>query len=220
MTKEILTHIKLFETAKKFCLSESASNFPELKGITDGKNIGSFVEKRLKDFLSERFNVEIGNSASGLDFPSLDINTDLKVTSCQQPQSSCPYKSSRQKIFGLGYNLLVIIYDKKDSDNTSYMNYLNCTFVEDSRTSDYTMTKRLSEMLKDGCNHADIVAYFFDKGIFGDDIALANLADEVLNCGVKQGYLTISNALQWRLQYGRVISLSNSVSGVFNYDFN
>lgn len=31
------------------------------------------------------------------------------------------------------------------------------------------------------------------------------IADEILRNPPKQGYLTISNALQWRLQYGRVI---------------
>jgi hypothetical protein len=30
----------------------------------------------------------------------------------------------------------------------------------------------------------------------------------------KQGYLTISNALQWRLQYQRVVSLNKSVHGI------
>ena len=35
----------------------------------------------------------------------------------------------------------------------------------------------------------------------------------------EQGYLTISNALQWRLQYKRAINLKNEVSGVYNYDW-
>lgn len=35
----------------------------------------------------------------------------------------------------------------------------------------------------------------------------------------EQGYLTISNALQWRLQYARVIALNNQVDGVVNYEW-
>jgi len=29
-----------------------------------------------------------------------------------------------------------------------------------------------------------------------------------------QGYLTVSNALQWRLQYGRIVALESSVPGI------
>ena len=74
-------------------------------------------------------------------------------------------------------------------------------------------------MLKDGAIKEDIVAYFMDKNMPGDEITLEQLADEVLEHGITQGYLTISNALQWRLQYQRVITLSNSVDGVVNYDY-
>ena len=147
------------------------------------------------------------------------MGTASKVTSHRQPQSSCPYKSSRQKIFGLGYNLLVLVYDKKDVDGTSKLGFQNCTFVSQERTADFTTTKRLAEMLKDGAIKEDIIAYFMDKNIPGDEITLEQLADEVLERGVIQGYLTISNALQWRLQYQRVITLSNSVDGVVNYDY-
>jgi len=216
--KEILTLDKLFETTKEFCTIEGQLNFPELIGVTDGKAVGTFVEHRLQSFLTERFEVPIGNSAAGIDLPSPEINTDIKVTSIRQPQSSCPYKSSRQKIFGLGYNLLVLVYDKKDTIDSSRLNFLNCTFIENSRTADFTVTKRISEMLKDGGSKEDIIGYFIDKNIPGDEITLEQLADEVFEKGVNQGYLTISNALQWRLQYQRVISLDNSVVGVANYE--
>lgn len=53
-----------------------------------------------------------GSSAKGLDLPS--VNTDIKVTSVVQPQSSCPYRDSKQKIYGLGYNLIVFVYIKED----------------------------------------------------------------------------------------------------------
>jgi hypothetical protein len=112
-------------------------NFPNLIGTTDGKAVGTFVEHRLKEYLSQHYEVVIGNSASGIDLPSPEINTDIKVTSVRQPQSSCPYKSSRQKVYGLGYNLLVIVYDKRETADTCHLKYLNCTFVYASRTADY-----------------------------------------------------------------------------------
>ena len=51
------------------------------------------------------------SSARGIDFPELLI--DMKVTSIRQPQSSCPFKSAKQKIFGLGYSLIIFVYEKK-----------------------------------------------------------------------------------------------------------
>jgi hypothetical protein len=38
----------------------------------------------------------------------------MKVTRIKQPQSSCPFKSARQKIYGLGYSLIVFVYEKID----------------------------------------------------------------------------------------------------------
>jgi len=219
INKEQLTIEQLCQAAHEFCYLESQLDFPQLVGVTDGKAVGTFVEHRLKQYLSNKFLVALGNTASGIDLPAPEINTDIKVTSYRQPQSSCPYKSSRQKIFGLGYNLLILVYDKKDANGTSNLDFLNCTFIAKERTSDFTTTRRLAEMLHDGAIKEDIVAYFIDKNIPGDEIIHDQLAEEVLAKDIKQGYLTISNALQWRLQYQRAIALSNSVDGILNYDY-
>jgi hypothetical protein len=47
-----------------------------------------------------------------------------------------------------------------------------------------------------------------------DEIELNNLAKEIIKNPPKQGYLTISNALQWRLQYARVIERAELEVGV------
>ena len=47
-----------------------------------------------------------------------------------------------------------------------------------------------------------------------EEIEADNIADELLLTPPEIGYLTISNALQWRLQYRRVIDTAGSVSGV------
>lgn len=216
--KEVLTLEKLFTATREFCNEASYINFCDLIGTTDGKAVGTFVEHRLQQFLSPRFDVTLGNSASGIDLPDGDINTDIKVTSYKQPQSSCPYKSSRQKIFGLGYNLLVLVYDKQDAADSCYLKFLNCTFIRKERTADFTTTKRLIEMKQDGAIKEDIIAYFVDRGIPGDEIMHEQLAGEVMEGDIIQGYLTISNALQWRLQYKRVIALKNEISGISNYE--
>ena len=209
----------LIREAKKFCEIESKKNHIQLYGITDGKAVGTYVEHKFKEYLKEKYEFTIGNSASGIDLPDYDINTDIKVTSIKQPQSSCPYKDSKQKIFGLGYNLLVFVYDKVDSENECKLNFINCTFVNANRTADYTTTKRINEMINDGANKEDIMGYFIDRAIPGDEITLSNLADLVIENTPTQGYLTISNALQWRLQYARVISLNNEIEGVVNVNF-
>lgn len=74
-------------------------------------------------------------------------------------------------------------------------------------------------MVDDGANKDDIVGFLVDKNVPGDAIVYSDLADEILRNKPKQGYLTISNALQWRLQYTRVISLENTVNGVLNYEW-
>lgn len=76
------------------------------------------------------------------------------------------------------------------------------------------MTRRLREMIKDGANREDIVAFLNDKNLPVDDIEASQIAEEVLRSPPNQGYLTISNALQWRLQYGRAIDVAGSVPGV------
>jgi hypothetical protein len=73
--RELLTRVRLHKAAQDFCIAESKLDFPELVGITDGKAVGTFVEHRLKNFLSDRFEVVIGNSTSGIDLPSPEINT-------------------------------------------------------------------------------------------------------------------------------------------------
>ena len=209
----------LISEAKKFCEIEAKKNHIQLWGTTDGKAVGTYVEHKFKQYLKEKYEFTIGNSASGIDLPDYDINTDIKVTSIKQPQSSCPYKDSKQKIFGLGYNLLVFVYDKVDSENECKLNFINCTFIKADRTADYTTTKRIKEMINDGANKEDIMGYFMDRAIPGDEITLSNLADLVIKNTPNQGYLTISNALQWRLQYARVISLNNEIEGVVNVNF-
>ncbi len=217
--KLILTIDKLIEAAKLFCEIESEENHIELIGTTDGKAVGTYVEHKFQHFLQTRYIVEIGSSAKGIDLPGGDIQTDIKVTSITQPQSSCPFKNARQKIFGLGYNLLVFVYDKKDTNNSYKLHFTHCTFIDKERTADFTITRRLREMIYDGANKEDVIGFLQDKNVPGDEIVYSDLADEIFEHLPKQGYLTISNALQWRLQYARVIMLDNSVSGIINYEW-
>ncbi|MGH7269473.1 MAG: restriction endonuclease, partial [Polyangiaceae bacterium] len=153
----ILTIEVLESEAAIFAREECSHAEPTLFGVTDGKAVGTYLEQKFRAYVIHRYEATDGNSAKGVDFP--ELNVDIKVTSQKQPQSSCPFKSARQKVFGLGYSLLVFVYDKTDDPRrkTATLNIQHTIFVEAEATGDFTMTKRLREMLKDGANREDIV---------------------------------------------------------------
>ncbi|MBI4546366.1 MAG: restriction endonuclease [Ignavibacteriae bacterium] len=214
--KQNLTVQDLIAEAKAFCEKESQFDNKELFGVTDGKAVGTFIEHKFTELLQAKYNVTIGSSANGIDMPSNDINTDIKVTSIEQPQSSCPFRSPRQKIYGLGYNLLVFVYEKTDArkKKVARLDFVSCSFIDKARTADYQMTKTIRQMIENNANMDDIIAYFTDRNLPADDITMTQLAEEVLKNKPEQGYLTISNALQWRLQYGRIVKLSENINGI------
>jgi hypothetical protein len=216
MNKQPLKISNLLSLAKQFCEQESQTPNSELFGVTDGKAVGTYIEHKFKDFLLSKYDLTISNAASGIDLPSPEINTDIKVTSIKQPQSSCPFKNAQQKIFGLGYNLLVFVYDKHDNakSKTALLDFVSCSFIEKDRTADYQTTITIRQMIDNKANAEDIFAYLNDRNIPADEITLLQMAEQVLKNPPKIGYLTISNALQWRLQYGRIVTLKDTVSGI------
>ena len=194
--KKTLKVKELFVAAKMFCAQESGMMKKELFGVTDEKAIGTFVEHKFQDFLKTQYDIEAGNSANGLDLPL--VNTDIKVTSITQPQSSCPYKDSRQKIYGLGYNLIVFVYRKEDDvkKKKGALHFVSYIFVDATRTADYQLTYSILEILKHNGNVDDIFALLNDRRVPGDETTLSILAEEIVKKPPIQGYLTISNALQ------------------------
>ena len=213
--KLYLTVPSLLTEARAFAGQESLHPEPKLYGVTDGKAVGTYFEHKFKAFLAERYDFVAGNSAAGIDLPALGV--DIKVTSATQPQSSCPFKSARQKIFGLGYALLVFVYQKTDyaTPRAATLNILHTVFVAKERTADYNMTKNLNQTLAVGGNADDLAAFMSDRHLPVDQIEAYAIAEELLAKGqVTEGFLTISNALQWRLQYSRAINEAGRVEGL------
>jgi len=212
--KPTLTLEALRIEAAAFAVIESAHHELALFGVTDGKAVGTYFEHKFREHLRARFNFQEGSSAKGIDFPELDV--DMKVTSVKQPQSSCPYKSARQKIFGLGYSLMVFVYDKTDDPATStgQLDVQHVIFVENQRTADFQTTTRIRKILDNDGNKDDLLAFVQERMLPVDDIEAESIADELLKRRPEIGYLTISNALQWRLQYRRVIERAGAVPGV------
>jgi hypothetical protein len=210
----LLTVEILRSEAIAFAKEESKFPEPSLFGVTDGKAVGTYLEKKFQAYLQTKYQYIRGNAAKGIDFPELDV--DIKVTSIRQPQSSCPFRSARQKIYGLGYSLLVFVYDKHDDPKTQTgrLEIQHTIFVEKEYTADFQTTNGLRKLLETGANRDDILAFFEERVLPVDNIEAEKLADEILRISPQVGYLTISNALQWRLQYSRVIEQAGKVEGV------
>jgi len=214
IVKPRLTIDFLCDEARTFSELESSHAELSLYGVTDGKAVGTYLEHKFQRYLHEGYEYDEGSSARGIDFP--DLNVDMKVTSIKQPQSSCPFKSARQKIYGLGYSLLVFVYDKMDDPNTQTgrLQIEHTIFVEESRTADYQTTQGIHELLARKANVDDLIAFMAERFLPVDEIQASELAEEILASPPSIGYLTISNALQWRLQYRRVIQEAGSVDGL------
>jgi hypothetical protein len=213
--KPVLTIEELQVEAAQFAEIETTCDEPTLYGVTDGKAIGTYIEHKFSVYLSIKYDYQKGNSAAGIDFPSLEV--DLKVTSIKQPQSSCPFRSASQKVFGLGYHLLVFVYDKSDDqkNKTGKLDIRHVVFVDKTRTADFQTTKGLLEILDREGNKDDIIAFIMDRNLPVDAVGAELLAEQILSEPLLQGYVTISNALQWRLQYSRVIQQAGEIPGIF-----
>ncbi|MYE05570.1 MAG: restriction endonuclease [Bacteroidetes bacterium SB0662_bin_6] len=200
--------------AGAFAEAESKHREPSLFGVTDGKAVGTYLEQKFQEDLHHRYVYEAGSSAKGIDFPELGV--DLKVTSHKRPQSSCPYESARQKLYGLGYSLLVFVYDKTDDDETrtARLNILHTIYVAAERTADYQTTTGIRQIVENSGNVDDLLGFFSERMLPVEDIVATRLAEEVLANPPGIGYLTISNALQWRLQYSRAITEAGAVDGI------
>lgn len=209
-----LTIKTLCKEASLFSAIQSHTPEKVLYGVTDGKAVGTYLEQKFREYLKSRYDFVEGNSAIGIDFPELLV--DMKVTSIRQPQSSCPFKSARQKIYGLGYSLIVFVYEKIDNSRskTATLNILHTIFVETKRTADFQTTRGIRQILANEGNRDDIFAFILERNLPLDEIGINNLVDEVISNVPDQGFLTISNALQWRLQYSRVIERAGLEQGV------
>ncbi|MGA8894606.1 MAG: restriction endonuclease [Planktothrix agardhii] len=214
---EQLTVSLLKNEAGKFAQILSSKDTPDLYGITDGKAVGTYVEQVFNQYLKARYIYTPGSAASGINFPEQQV--DFKVTSIRQPQSSCPFRDASQKIYGLGYHLLVLVYEKIDQDilRASRLVFKNAVFVHKDQTGDYQTTYGLREILRRQGNLDDVIAFLEERNLPVDEIGRQLLAERIINHPPELGYLTISNALQWRLQYRRIIEQATlGIEGVEN----
>lgn len=94
------------------------------------------------------------------------------------------------------------------------LDFVSCSFVDKSRTGDFQTTTGLRKIIENQGNQDDVFAFLVEHNIPGDEVSLYQMAEDILKTPPQIGYLTISNALQWRLQYGRVVNMSDKVKGI------
>jgi hypothetical protein len=110
----------------------------------------------------------------------------------------------------------VFVYEKTDDNKnkTARLNIRHTIFVEKHRTGDFQTTSGLRKIIENNGNQDDIIAYFEERLLPVDEIDAQKLAEEILQNPPELGYLTISNALQWRLQYSRIIQEAGKIDGI------
>ncbi len=110
----------------------------------------------------------------------------------------------------------MFVYDKTDEQvtQTGKLNILHIVFVDKAYTGDFQTTTGIQRILENDGNRDDLLAFMQERLLPVDQIEAEKIADELLQSPPQTGYLTISNALQWRLQYSRVIEKAGAVSGV------
>ena len=104
-----------------------------------------------------------------------------------------------------------MVYVKHDDrkERTANLDIKHVVYIDKSRTGDFTLTRQIREIVdRSRSSHGgreaatdDLDALLEDKNLPLDDVSRRLLDDTP-----EQGVLTISNALQWRLQYSRAIS--------------
>lgn len=93
--KADLTIETLIAEAAVFSKAESSHDEPALFGVTDGKAVGTYLEHKFVARLMDKYSFAGGNSASGIDIPS--INVDIKVTSIKSRNRPAPSKLPGRK---------------------------------------------------------------------------------------------------------------------------
>jgi hypothetical protein len=193
--------------ARSFAEGFASVKHPVLLGVTDGKAVGTYIETAFKLALQDAglISATEGNAAKGIDLPSR--NTDIKVTSISQPQSSSPFDSYKQKIEGLGYDLILFVYTKLDEMQECTVEFRAVRLIPAALTADFQTTRGLRRLiLEEEANADEVFAFLIEKNIPADESTLFQYAGWLAENPPAQGWLTMSNALQWRLQYGRIVA--------------
>ena len=213
MRKTKLTIQRLQQEAAAFAEVESTYPEPTLYGVTDGKAIGTYLEHKFRAHLEVKYTFASSNSASrhrlsrftggheGYRHHPAAIVVSLQVGKTEDIRA------------GILGSCVRLREEGRPEDDHRCSEYPPYGFRRRTPTADFTMTRLIRQHLEAGCNAEDLIGLMHDKNLPVDDIEANNIAQELLKKPCEQGYLTISNALQWRLQYARVIEQAGKMDG-------
>ncbi len=204
--------------AQRFSQAESNHREKSLFGVTDGKAVGAYLEHKFRNYLRAKYDFEEGSSASGIDFPGLQV--DMKVTSVAQLESDYPFRTAEQRIYGLEHSLLIFVYERSVNrkSKTIGLNISHILFLTPNKTGDFQTTTGIRDVLKNDGNKDDLTAFMFDSRLLFDETEAGRLADEILSNPPQTGFLMTSNDLRWRLKYfGMLEQAGQGYEDVFIY---
>ena len=86
--KPNLTIGLLKKEAKIFCKAMSNITHEYIIGVTDSKAVGTYVEHKFRDVISQKYKVETGNSAQGIDFPEPSVKNLRRLNLLRSAEST------------------------------------------------------------------------------------------------------------------------------------
>jgi hypothetical protein len=174
---------------------------------TKSKDIGTYFEDSLRAYINEVLGLERrGSVASGIDLPH--FNVDVKTTRITRPQSSSKIRRFSERLTGVPYNILLIIYSREDVEEGEKHTFENCVYIPKERTGDHRKSTAAAQSMENYKNGEitqeelreeleDLVSENPDDVTEIKDSEL----DEIIENPPEPGVITISPAVQWRFSY-------------------
>ncbi|AXR81444.1 hypothetical protein [Natrarchaeobaculum sulfurireducens] len=189
----------------EFCAEIESRTVPEGKSSTS-KQIGTYFEKELRVWFEDKHGlVSEGSVAKDLDLPA--FNLDLKTTSNRQPQSSSTFDDPGERIVGVDYNILLIVYDKQPVDGGNKFEIMTCAYIPKERASDYRKSEDAVKLVadyRDGkLSEADLREQL--ENLTGVGAISDEKFKEIKESPPEKGAITITPALQWRFNYNKMV---------------
>lgn len=174
------------------------------------KDIGTYFEESLRSYLNEELGLErIGNAAEGIDLPH--FNVDVKTTRITRPQSSSKIRQFSERLVGVPYNILLLIYSRESLESGTEYTFENCVYIPKERTGDHRKSTAAAEAVsqyKEDEITKERLRQKLEELVSEKEDDITEIKDEELEGIIrnppKPGVITISPAVQWRFSYGKM----------------
>lgn len=174
------------------------------------KDIGTYFEDSLREYLNEKLGLERkGSAAEGIDLPH--FNVDVKTTRITRPQSSSKIRKFSERLAGVPYNILLLIYSRENTESGTEYTFENCVYIPKERTGDHRKSTGAIEAVdqyKTGEISKEELRQKLEDLVSEKEDDITEIKDKELENIIrnppKPGVITISPAVQWRFSYGKM----------------